>query len=814
MLNSRRSITVKVVAGYVIVAILAGIAVWYIHNQVIAYSEIAQSNTENNQQLILVSEVTTDLNESENTSRRLIQTGDEEELELYNAQIDSIKSKLEKLEASYENIDLEYEADSISKLLDQKTENLKELVALRDSDRNTNYYAKALAELRNIDASFKDYNYENRFRNLKPYQKDVLVKWLEYSREDNAERITTERLDSLVKSVKRVLTDLEFANRQFQNEVIQKENELLNNDMVLNQQLRNVLSSLEKKEREDSVERAELFQSMLDKTSNIVIIGGLIIGVIIIFFIINILGDVTRSQRYRIQLEDAKEFAESLLARREQFMAAITHDLRSPLTTVMGYTDLIRKTDLNEKQKHYLNQIRKSSEFILRLVNDLLDLSKLEAGKMLVEKISFNPRKLIEDTVNNIIPAVKNKEVNIKINTSPETNAQIQSDPFRIKQILANLISNAWKFTEEGSIIISAKLRELHTDEHILEISVKDSGIGISKEMQDNIFEEFSQENSSIEKRFGGSGLGLAITKRLTELLKGEIKVESEPGEGSEFLISIPVKKLSEAREDLEKEENTEEEIIMPEKIENAGMKALIVDDEPGQLSLTVELAKSIGLETSTAVNGKIALEKLQTDDYDIVLTDIQMPVMDGFELIRKIRKNKEFEKLPVIALSGRTDVKGETYNKAGFNNNLLKPYKPAELKKNIAEYLHIKYKSEAEDDSLKNGKLRSENYDLRDIYEFSGRDEEAMHTIIQAFLEGAGSSLNELETAYREKDTDKMGKLAHRMLPMLRQMKANEVVSVLIKMEDHEPVSSTEFEKFRKNIRELMASLEAGTTA
>lgn len=813
MFNSRRSITVKVVAGYMIVAILAGIAVWYIYNQVIAYSEIAQSNTENNQQLILVSEVTTDLNESENTSRRLIQTGDKEELELYNEQIDSIKTKLEKLEASYENIDLEYEADSISKLLDQKTENLKELVALRDSDRNTNYYAKALSELRNIDASFKDYNYENRFRNLKPYQKDVLIKWLEYSREDNAERITTERLDSLVQSVKRVLTDLEFANRQFQNEVIQKENELLNNDMILNQQLRNVLASLEKKEREDSVERAEMFQSMLDETSNIIIIGGCIIGIIIIFFIINILGDITRSQRYRMELEDAKEFAESLLARREQFMAAITHDLRSPLTTVMGYTDLIRKTDLDEKQKHYLTQIRKSSEFILHLVNDLLDLSKLEAGKMLVENISFNPKKLIEDTVNNIIPAEKKKDVEIEINTSSETNAQIQSDPFRIKQILANLISNAWKFTEKGSIVISAKLQEARKDEHILEISVKDSGIGISKEMQDSIFEEFSQEDSSIEKRFGGSGLGLAITKRLTELLKGEIKVESEPGEGSEFIISIPVKKLSEAREELEKEENTEEEIIMPEKIEKAGFKALIVDDEPGQLSLTVELARSMGLAIDTASNGKIAREKLAAGNYDIVLTDIQMPVMDGFELIRSIREDEDFKDLPVIALSGRTDVNGKTYEKAGFDNNLLKPYQPAELKKSIAEFLHIRYTIEAEEDILENGRLKAENYDLSDIYEFSGRDEEAMHTIIQAFLEGAGSSLNQLEEAYSENDTDRMGKLAHRMLPMLRQMKAIEVVPILVKMEDHEPVSQPEFDKFQKNIRELMSSLEAGTT-
>ncbi|MCP9199529.1 ATP-binding protein [Gramella sp. GC03-9] len=812
MSNTKRNITVKVVAGYLIVAILAGLAVWYIYNQVIAYSEIAQSNTENNQQLILVSEISTDLNESENISRRLIQTGNEDELDLYNAQIDTIRNKLRELEQTYQDIDLETEVDSMSKLLEKKTENLKELVALRDTDRNTNYYSKALAELRNIDASFKDYNYENRFRNLKPYQKDVLIKWLEYSREDNAEQITSQRLDSLVQSVKRVLTDLEFANRQFQNEVIQKENQLLNNDMIVNQQLRRLLSGLEQKERENSVQRAQVFQEMLNETQTIIIFGGSIIAIIIIFFIINIIGDITRSQRYRMELEEAKEFAESLLARREQFMAAITHDLRSPLTTVMGYTDLIQKTGLDEKQKHYLTQIKKSSQFILHLVNDLLDLSKLEAGKMLIEKISFNPKKLIEDTINNVIPAEKNKDVEIKVEFSPATNAQIQGDPFRIKQILANLISNAWKFTEKGHILISAELIEKQADDHILKLKVKDTGIGISKAMQENIFEEFSQENSSIEKRFGGSGLGLAITKRLTELLEGSIKVDSEPGKGSEFVISIPVKKLSGAREEIEKEEQ-EPEITMPKKFENIGLSALIVDDEPGQLSLTVELAKSMGFEIDTASNGKIALEKLSEKEYDIILTDIQMPVLDGFDLIEIIREQEELKDLPVIALSGRTDVSKEVYSRVGFNNNLLKPYKPGDLKKAIAELLEIRYRKEDTIEKSKSEKLVGDTYDLSEIFEFSGQDEAAMQTILQAFLEGAGESLRELEQAYKNEDQDRMGKLAHRMLPMLRQMKARSIVQILMKIEERQPVKPAEFKDLKNRLNSLMADLRTETT-
>lgn len=804
MLNTKRSLTVKVVAGYVIVSILAGLAVWYIYNQVLTYSEIAQTNTENTQQLILVSEISTNLNESENTSRRLIQTGNEEELKLYNSQIDSIKFKINELETSYTQLDFEDEADSIYQLLEQKTENLKELVALRDTDRNTNYYRKALGELRNIDQSFKDYNYENRFRNLKSYQKDVLVKWLEYSREDNAENITTQRLDSLVRSVKRVLTDLEFANRQFQNEVVQKENELLNNDMILNQQLQELLSNLEKTERENSLERAETFQNMLDKTSTIILIGSCIIILIILYFIINIIGDITRSQRYRVQLEEAKNFAETLLASREQFMAAITHDLRSPLTTVMGYTDLIQKTDLDEKQAYYLKQIKKSSEFILRLVNDLLDLSKLEAGKMLIEKLAFHPGKLIEDTVNNIIPAERTKNVTIEIVVAPEAQMQLVSDPFRIKQILANLISNAWKFTEEGSIVISANLVKPKKNKEILELRVKDSGIGISKEKQDSIFEEFSQEDNSIEKKFGGTGLGLAITKRLAHLLEGDIRVESEPGMGSEFIIEIPVEKYQ-----LSGKKSSDQ--IIEKDYAASGLKALVVDDEPGQLSLTVELSRSMGFEIDTAANGKIALEKISQKDYDLILTDIQMPVLDGFELIKTIRGTDEIMHLPVIALSGRTDLEKQVYMDAGFDEKLLKPYKSATLKDTIAEVLDLEHKEPVSSNVQgESTGLQTGLYDLSEIYEFAGKDDDAFKEILRAFIEGTKESMVQLKSAWKSRNEDEMGKTAHRMLPMLRQMQAHTITPDLQKLEERKNINETEFVSLEVKLEQLINDIEA----
>ncbi|MFV9483282.1 hybrid sensor histidine kinase/response regulator, partial [Christiangramia sp. ASW11-125] len=515
-------------------------------------------------------------------------------------------------------------------------------------------------------------------------------------------------------------------------------------------------------------------------------------------------GDITRSQRYRVQLEEAKNFAETLLASREQFMAAITHDLRSPLTTVMGYTDLIQKTDLDEKQAYYLKQIKKSSEFILRLVNDLLDLSKLEAGKMLIEKLAFHPGKLIEDTVNNIIPAERTKNVTIEIVVAPEAQMQLVSDPFRIKQILANLISNAWKFTEEGSIVISANLVKPKKNKEILELRVKDSGIGISKEKQDSIFEEFSQEDNSIEKKFGGTGLGLAITKRLAHLLEGDIRVESEPGMGSEFIIEIPVEKYQ-----LSGKKSSDQ--IIEKNYAASGLKALVVDDEPGQLSLTVELSRSMGFEIDTAANGKIALEKISQKDYDLILTDIQMPVLDGFELIKTIRGTDEIMHLPVIALSGRTDLEKQVYMDAGFDEKLLKPYKSATLKDTIAEVLDLEHKETVSSNVQgESTELQTGLYDLSEIYEFAGKDDDAFKEILRAFIEGTKESMVQLKSAWESRNEDELGKTAHRMLPMLRQMQAHTITPDLQKLEERKNINETEFVSLEVKLEQLINDIEA----
>jgi len=801
MQNTKRSITLKVIAGYLLVAALAAVAVWFVWNQVVAFTQLTEINSSNNKQLFMVSNITTNLYKTENLSRQLIQTGNKDELKLYQNQIDSIKENVESLKKSYAEGSMKNGLDSISQLLSEKTSNLKELFELREQERDQNYYSNVLQELKKVDPSFEeDYNYEKRFSNLEPHQRRLLIQWLDYSKEDNAKRLTNKTADSIIGAVRSVLNELEVANTRFQNTVNKKERELLENDMTMNQQLRELLVEIQKEEQVASIERAETSQQMIENSSLIILIAGIVSFLIILFSLFLIIKDITRSQKYRLQLEEAKNFAESLLKRREQFMAAITHDLRSPLNTVIGYADLIQKTPLDTKQSRYVDQVKRSSNFILHLVNDLLDISKLEAGKMTIEKLPFNPAKLISDTVYNSLPASKNKNVAVIVETAPNTDVQVLSDPFRIKQIIANLITNASKFTHEGEIKVNVGMKKEIEDSHSLIISVKDSGIGISKEKQEEIFKEFSQENSKIEKTYGGTGLGLTITKSLTELLKGELSLKSEPGQGSEFTITLPVIKLGEVAVKTQEEETTSK---LPDL---SGKTALIVDDEPSQLSLTTELLKSLGIKCETALNGNDALQKLNSKSYSLVLTDIQMPEMDGFDLIKNIRKLFKPVDLPVIALSGRTDIDAEIYKLAGFNKSLLKPYKPAKLQESIAEIFKLELKNKGNN---KHQQSKNDHYDLQDIYDFSAGDEKAVKTILEAFIESSRSQMKLIAVARENKDYREVARLAHKMVPMLKQINAGEIAQQMERLEKNEKFSEAEFIDLKSSLSYLLTELE-----
>lgn len=811
MASDRQSITFKVIIGYLLFAVLAIVAVWFVYSQVRNYTEMAEAGIEGNQKLYLVGDAAADLYEAESLSRQLIQSGNAQDLDRYEQKIEEIEETLDALTRTYSESFLRVEVDSIRYLLNQKTNNLSELLHLREQQGDQSYYSRVLDELQRMNGNFGQPDNDKRWSNLEPHQRRYLQKLLEFSELDAPSTVTTESLDSLVNQVKTVLIDFEAADREYRRTLRATEDELLASEIEINGQLRNLLSAIEEEEREASVDQMNEAQDMVRNTSRTIAILGAASFLVILIFLFLVIKDVSRSQRYRNQLEIAKQYTEALLKSREQFMATVTHDLRSPLNTVEGYTDLLQNTNLNSTQTHYLKQLKSSSAYILRLVNDLLDMAKLEAGKMSIEILPFNARNLIEDTVQNSIPARPSETLEINVAVDENLNRPVKSDPFRIRQILTNLITNAIKFTEEGEVKVTATLNNAGIQSRLI-ISVRDTGIGISEKKKEQIFEEFSQEDSSIEKRFGGSGLGLAITKKLTELLKGDIKLYSESGKGSEFVVSIPIDKV-----ELISDDRTEDTTIsiatnlVPSREEDyaedktatqttaartsdgpeaqdfpEGMKALLVDDEPAQLGLISEFIKTTGLEFETAGNGKEALKKLNSSEYDIVLTDIQMPNMDGFELLEAIRANPDIAKVPVLALSGRADVSTTEYLEKGFTGSLLKPYSSRKLLSLIEQSLKIKLsRAPSTNDSATTD---HGHYSLEEIRMFAGGEQSALNSILKIFIDSTINNLEALQDGFEKDKKEEIQKIAHKMLPMFRQLKANIIVQQLEFLETSDP--------------------------
>lgn len=356
-------------------------------------------------------------------------------------------------------------------------------------------------------------------------------------------------------------------------------------------------------------------------------------------------------------------------------LATVTHDIQTPLGSVIGFSDLLKNTEINSKQKQYLDNIKHSSNYILKLVNDLVDFSKLENDRINIEKVSFNFKDLIENTCKPLVPNAENKNIELNWHVEDVLDDNYISDPYRLKQILTNLISNAIKFTQEGSVEVMAKIES----ENIV-ISVIDTGIGIAKNKQKAVFKEFTQAHSGIEKKFGGTGLGLTIAKKMLRLLKGKITLDSEENEGSIFTITIPaiksdVKMLEETEIIKAPVSDLEFEFLRDKRI-------LIVDDDTMQLSLMKEIFSNYPVKVTTLVDATKVRNLLEYEHFDMVLSDIQMPNIDGFELVRIIRNNniKKVASIPVIALSGKRNLNPEDFMSKGFTAFHPKPLKLEEL--------------------------------------------------------------------------------------------------------------------------------------
>jgi PAS domain S-box-containing protein len=397
--------------------------------------------------------------------------------------------------------------------------------------------------------------------------------------------------------------------------------------------------------------------------------------------------DISARKQQEHELIKAKELAEEASKAKEQFLSTMSHEIRTPMNAVIGMANILLQDNTDKNQLENLRTLKFSAEGLMALLNDILDFSKIEAGKLLINRYPINLKSLTEGVWNVNKHVAKKKGIELLWEFDPNIPENLLGDGVRINQILTNLTSNAIKFTEKGQTVISVNLvKETKTTAHI-HFSVTDTGIGIPFEKQKMIFQEFTQANFKTTREYGGTGLGLAISKKLVSMLKGKIELKSQPGSGSKFFFTLNFKKSKSANID-----KSSDDIILkiPYK-KGKPVKVLVVEDNEINSYIAIKFLKGWGVETQLAENGEIALSLVKNNYYDIILMDLEMPVMSGYEATEKIRSlpNPKKSKIPIIALtaSAMLDVQTKIFS-IGMNGFILKPFNPNDLKRKIIELL------------------------------------------------------------------------------------------------------------------------------
>jgi CheY-like chemotaxis protein len=377
------------------------------------------------------------------------------------------------------------------------------------------------------------------------------------------------------------------------------------------------------------------------------------------------------------QLSLAVERAEHASLAKSAFLSNMSHEIRTPLNGVLGMTHLLRRTDLTAKQADYLGKVETSGQHLLALINDILDLSKIDAGKVTLEEAPVRMESLIENAVSMLHGRAHGK--NLKLSTQIDAMPfGLIGDPVRLQQALLNYAGNALKFTEQGQISLRVKCLQDDEKSAVLRFEVEDTGIGIAQEVLPNLFTAFEQADSSTTKKYGGTGLGLAITKKLAELMGGEVGVSSTPGVGSTFWFTVRLNKGSTADAPAAQSRHDAESVL---KNNHAGRRLLLVEDEPVNREISLMMLEDAGLSVDIAVHGEEALTLATQNDYALILMDMQMPVMDGLEATRQIRLLPDRARVPILAMTANAfaDDRDRCFE-SGMNDFISKPIRPEQL--------------------------------------------------------------------------------------------------------------------------------------
>jgi signal transduction histidine kinase/FixJ family two-component response regulator len=802
-----------VVVSYFLLIFLAACAIFIIYRGIENLTTPDEEQAVRREKIQFINEILTGLYEAEGNVGAMII--DISEFNLYTRKIDLVKTKIDTLiNLSYNDTIRTSQLDTVLILLDQREKNLRNLVLLFGKNAIEELYKKNLLQAIGKEVELPKYQKtETRIivkQDTVLHHKPAVRKNFFRRVFSSAEKDTTIEVhsseytivDSLVSffnpadSIHKILTNVQHNIRNEKVQVGQvlfsEMNMLRESNNLITLKMNNILHGIEKEEFDRSIFLLKAREDSISKIIWTIIIIATIAFFAVIFFTSLIWRNISKSRLYRKRLEEANQTTQKLLESREKLMLSITHDIKAPLSSVIGYIELLNNSRLTERQLHYLKNMQNSSEHSLSLINDILDFNRLNSGEIKLKILLFNEKKLFEDIVTGFLPLAQKKELRLCFEHQNEIDSEtIAGDPIRIRQIVNNLLSNAIKFTNEGEVNLHVKVLPKDTNLCLLQIEVSDTGVGIAEEDQKRIFQEYARIDSDEQPAQEGFGLGLPIVHKLVEIQKGEITLSSTKGKGSSFVVTLPLPVT------LKESDAKTPPLPSPSKI-------LIIDDDPSQLTMISEQLKNKGITATTCLNAGTALEMIEKESFDIIFTDIQMPELNGFELIKHIRN---ITKAPVIALSARADIHLAQFKEHGFSSFLSKPFTISQLFSVIAESLSTTNSGLEE----KPPTTSNEENRFNPLLSFAAGEKESERAILQSFIEESKKNIENLISLKKKKDIRGINLLAHKMLPIFRMMNEKEIVEWLIALEKMKSLKLMEEESFAERIGAIESIVKEG---
>lgn len=804
MQSLKKRITFKVLIGYIILGLLAAISGFLILSEVKTFTQIQKQDILDRNIIVKTGTLIANIYKNESLARAALQFNSKSKFNEYLDENKKLVSKIDSLSLIATNNSQEFILDSIKLIIDKKLKNIIDLKNLNNNDDSDESINKAINKLSAIDSllsktAVTDFIKNSHFIDNETRSKleNFAIALYEYTPKDSINKAEQKKIDSLVSISRKILKEAQ--DKTYNNRIYlkRKQNELIENDLTISRKLQELLENLEKDIILYTNNMIKSREETFNRSKNIILFAAGISFIIIIIFSLIILNDFWKTQRYRKQLEEANKTTKSLLKSRERLISMVSHDLRTPLSTISGFSELLQKSSQNTKDKNYIDHIRNASTYMSKLVDDLLEFSKLENGNISIKSVPFDLKNLIDEITQITKNNVKDKPISFVIKHDEHIKNLIISDPFRLKQILYNLIVNACKFTNKGTITVKSLITQ-NADKTNLEILVSDTGIGISKDQIATIFKAFNQADNT-NNTVKGFGLGLTISKKLAELLNGTLTLKSTLNVGSTFTLKIPVKLSTKL-------------IIPTDETKNAitlfNLTAVVVEDDVSMQQLLVDFLKQFNIKTYTFNNAQDAIKSIDKIAYNFVLTDIQLPKMNGIHFMEILKKDKNYKNQPIIAMTGRANISKEEYLKSGFSDVLIKPFDSNTLQDILHQFFNLNFIDFNTNTTNSEEKLTAD-FNLDTLKSFSNNDSTQIRNTLHIFLEDTKNNYSILKEAKQQNDIKLFKEVSHKMLSMFKQLEVKNVIPFLIAFENSTFIDNTIFIKFEEHLNNFIKSLK-----